>query len=228
METQQLSVTASGRRELDLEAHIQAVEKAARDWGMNVDELEGRFVSALLAAIAASGRSNIAGLSDIEKLLDGARAAGDVELRRLKILLDGGEQVLRMAEEGARAVVATAQKTQADYDLSVAKLGKEMAGKLLAETQKWLVLKQTSRNRRDAWRLAGWASAATLALFIGGYELRAWQDAAAAEAVVAMEQGGAQCFAAPLWVSGANGERRAACLFEQIFPKEPSPKPPRT
>src|SRR5271166_1569396 len=113
METQQLSATASGR-ELDLEAHIQAVEKAARDWGMNVDELEGKFVSALLMSIAASGRSNIASLSDIEKLLDGARAAGDVELRRLKILLDGGEQVLRMAEEGARAVVATAQKTQAD------------------------------------------------------------------------------------------------------------------
>jgi hypothetical protein len=227
METQQLSATASGR-ELDLEAHIQAVEKAARDWGMNVDELEGKFVSALLTAIAASGRSNIASLSDIEKLLDGARAAGDVELRRLKILLDGGEQVLRMAEEGARAVVATAQKTQADYDLSVTKLGREMAGKLLAETQKWLVLKQTSRNRRDAWRLAGWVSASALALFIGGYEVRAWQDAVATEAVQAMQEGAAQCAAAPLWTTGANGERRAACLFEQIFPNEPAPKPPRT
>ncbi len=56
---------------LDLEAHVQAVEKAARDWGVSVDQLEGKFVSALLAAISAVGRSNIATIADLGRLLEG-------------------------------------------------------------------------------------------------------------------------------------------------------------
>lgn len=47
-----------GPREVDLDQHIRDVEQAAADWGVHTDKLEGRFVSALLAAIATSGRAN--------------------------------------------------------------------------------------------------------------------------------------------------------------------------
>ena len=219
MEQEQRSAAPSGRRELDLEAHIKAVEKAARDWGVNVDELEGKFVSALLAAIAASGRANIATVGDLEKLFEGARAAGEVELRRLRILLDGGEQVLRVAEEGARAAIATADKTQADYDRSVSKLAKEMAAKLLAETQKWLVLKQTNRNRRDAWRLATLVGAAALGLFVGGYVARANQEGYAMEVV-------ARCMAAPLWVTVDRSDQAVpACRLDGLGASKPASSP---
>src|SRR5208282_4510445 len=72
-----------GPREVDLDQHIRDVEQAAADWGVHTDKLEGRFVSALLAAIATSGRANLAALGDIERLLEKASARGEGELRRL-------------------------------------------------------------------------------------------------------------------------------------------------
>lgn len=44
---------------------------------MHTDALEGRFVAALMAAIAASGRGNRATLGDIERLLEKTRATGE-------------------------------------------------------------------------------------------------------------------------------------------------------
>ena len=41
-------------RDLDLKDHIRDVERAAADWGVHVDALEGRFIGALLAAIRES------------------------------------------------------------------------------------------------------------------------------------------------------------------------------
>jgi len=74
-----------GPREVDLDQHIRDVEQAAADWGVHTDKLEGRFVSALLAAIATSGRANLAALGDIERLLEKASARGEGELRRLNV-----------------------------------------------------------------------------------------------------------------------------------------------
>jgi hypothetical protein len=56
-----------GNADRDVNEHIKAVEEAARDWGVHVDALEGRFVSALLAAIAASGRMNRAAVGEVER-----------------------------------------------------------------------------------------------------------------------------------------------------------------
>ena len=50
-----------------------------------------------------------------------------------------------------------------------------MAVKLLQQSQRWLVLKQTDRNRRDAWRLAAGVAAVALGLFIGGYATAEWR-----------------------------------------------------
>ncbi|HWY81039.1 MAG TPA: hypothetical protein VNY10_03705 [Roseiarcus sp.] len=58
-----------GPRNLDLKEHIHEVERAAADWGVHLDALEGRFIGALLAAIRESGRTNLAVLGDIEALL---------------------------------------------------------------------------------------------------------------------------------------------------------------
>jgi hypothetical protein len=63
-------------RDLELKDHIREVERAAADWGVHVDALEGRFIGALLGAIRESGRTNLAVLGDIEALLERARATG--------------------------------------------------------------------------------------------------------------------------------------------------------
>lgn len=228
MEAEARSETPLKRRDLDLEAHIKAVEKAARDWGVNVDELEGKFVGALLAAIAASGRANIAAIGDLERLLEASRAAGDVELRRLRILLDGGAQVLGMARQAAETAVAGGNRAEREFDKSVALIARELSTKLLSESQKWLVLKQTSRNRRDAWRLAFVVAGLGLGLFIGGYGARAQQDAAALEGFFEAQARIAECAAAPLWVNRPKGEPGAACWLEQVAGKRGESKPPGT
>ena len=163
-----------------------------------------------------------------ERMDKASRQFREDELRRTEILLRGGDQALDMARQAVETAVAGANRAEFEFDRSVARIAKELSMKLLHESQKWLVLKQTSRNRRDAWRLAGVVAAATLALFIGGYEVRAWQDGPATEAVLATQVGMAQCLAAPLWGTNAQGQRSAACWFEQLFPNAPAPKPPRT
>jgi len=107
---------------LELEAHVQAVEKAARDWGVSADQLEGKIVSALLAAISAVGRSNIATIGDLGKLLEGTREVGEGELRRLKALLDGGQQVLDLAREAAKTAARAQKQTRDEYDQAIVRV----------------------------------------------------------------------------------------------------------
>jgi hypothetical protein len=49
------------------------------------------------------------------------------------------------------------------------------------------VLKQTDRNRRDAWRLAAGVAAVALGLFIGGYATAEWRKGKELEAGEATE-----------------------------------------
>jgi hypothetical protein len=155
-------------RDCDFDEHIQAVEKAAADWDMRTDALEGRFVSALLTAIAASGRANRATLSQVERVIEKTRATGEGELRRINVLIKGGEQTLDMARQAAVTAAAAGQRAEREFDASVSRIAKALSMKLLAESQKWLVLKQTARNRSDARRLAFWVAVTALTLFIGG------------------------------------------------------------
>jgi hypothetical protein len=199
---------------LDLEAHVQAVEKAARDWGVSVDQLEGKFVSALLAAISAVGRSNIATIADLGRLLEGTREAGEVELRRLKALLDGGQQVLELAREAAKTAARAQKQTRDEYDQAIVRVAKTMADKLLDSSQRWLVLKQTDYNRRSAWRHAAVVSAAVLALVALGYGYRGWQDGPAAEALE-------RCAAAPIMLKiGDQQQLVPACRLDHLAKRD--------
>ena len=99
-----------GAAALDLDEHIKAVEEAARDWGVHADALEGRFVSALLAAIAESGRMNRAAVGEVERVLEQAKALGDQEVGRLKIIFAGGEKAIAIAKQAAETAIAAAHR----------------------------------------------------------------------------------------------------------------------
>jgi hypothetical protein len=45
-----------GRRDFGLAEEVARVERAALDWGVHVDALEGQFVRALLKAIEETGK----------------------------------------------------------------------------------------------------------------------------------------------------------------------------
>jgi hypothetical protein len=213
------SEASIGPRDIDLEQHIRDVEKAAADWGVHTDALEGRFVAALMAAIAASGRGNRATLGDIETLMDKTRATGEGELRRVRMLIESGQKTLDMARQAALTAVAAGDRAEKEFNTSVSKIATELSRKLLAESQQWLVLKQSARNRRDAWRLAISVSLAALALFVGGYVTAEWRkgaDRAADQAVLAAIQ---QCWMRPIMVRDAKGQETEMCRLADIDPQ---------
>ena len=82
-----------GRRDFGLAEEIASVERAALDWGVHVDALEGRFVRALLKAIEETGKTNLAALGDLEALLETARREGEAERSER-----GGAERLRSGE----------------------------------------------------------------------------------------------------------------------------------
>jgi hypothetical protein len=199
---------------LELEAHVQAVEKAARDWGVSADQLEGKFVAALLGAISAVGRSNIATIGDLGKILEGTREAGEAELRRLRLLLDGGHQVLELAHEATKIAARAEEQTQFEYDQSIQRVARTMATALLSETSGWLILKQTNYNRGMAMRFAAIAGATMLFIAWSGYQVRAWEDGPTMDAA-------GRCAATSFTVRiGDNAAPQRACLAESFEPRE--------
>jgi hypothetical protein len=110
------------------------------------------------------------------------------EFRRAELLLLSGQEALDMARQAADTIAATGERAKRVFNASVAKIARELSVKLLDECQQWLVLKQTARNRRDAWRLAVGVAIAALAVFVGGYGMAGWRgdkETAAEQAVVA-------------------------------------------
>jgi hypothetical protein len=140
----------SGRRDFGLAKQIEDVEQAAVNWGVHVDALEGRFVRALLKAIEETGRTNLAVLGDLEALIEKTRRVGEGERKRLEILIKGGEQTLTMARQAAETAAVAGELAEKEFNASVSRIAKDLSVKLLAESQQWLVLRQTERNRRDA------------------------------------------------------------------------------
>src|SRR5271166_2934612 len=214
------SEAPKGPRDLELKDHIREVERAAADWGVHVDALEGRFIVALLAAIRESGRTNLAVLGDIEALLERTRATGEGELRRIGLMIEASQQTLSMAQEAAQTSAASGERAERVFNASVAKIAKELSVKLLDECQQWLVLKQTQRNRRDARRLAIGVAAAALAVFVGGYAMAGWRQDKETEAEQAVFAAVERCWKKPVMLHDSNGGAVEMCRLEDLLPKQ--------
>ena len=212
--------TSLGRRDFGLAKQIEDVERAAVNWGMHVDALEGQFVKALLKAIEETGRTNLAALGDLEELIEKTRRVGEGERKRLELLLDGGDKVLNMACQAAETAVAAGERAEREFDVSVARIAKELSVKLLAESQQWLVLKQSARNRRDAWRLAGVVAAAALGVFVGGYATAEWRKGKELEAGEATMAAVERCWKRPVMVRDVKGESVEMCRLQDLELKE--------
>lgn len=106
------------------------------------------------------------------------------------MLIEGGEKTLDMARQAALTAVAAGDRAEKEFNTSVSKIATELSRKLLDESQQWQVLKQSARNRRDAWRVALSVTVAALTLFVGGYVTAEWRKSAdrADQAVLAAVQ----------------------------------------
>ncbi len=155
---------------------------------------------------------NRAAVGEVERVLAKAKAVGDEEVGRLRIVLAGGEKAIAIGRQAAEMAIASAERAEHEFDRSVARIAEELSSRLLASSQKWLVLKQTSRNRREAWLLALWVTVVAVGILIVGYELRGYQDDPAVTAYYETQERIAACQRDPLEVrDGHGGPTRSAC-----------------
>jgi hypothetical protein len=210
-----------GRRSLGLADQIAQVERAALDWGVHVDALEGQFVRALLKAIEETGRTNLAALGDLEALIEKTRRIAEGERRQVELLIEAGTQALAMAREATETAALASVRAEQEIDKSVARIAQEMSQKLLDESQQWLVLKQTARNRSDAWRLAAAVAATAMVVFVAGYATSKWWSATESAARQAVLEAVDRCWLKPLVVRNAKGEDIETCRLDELTTGRP-------
>jgi hypothetical protein len=211
-----------GRRDFGLAEEIARVERAALDWGVHVDALEGRFVRALLKAIEETGKTNLAALGDLEALLERARREGEADRRRIERMVEAGSNALAMAHQATERAGFASIRAEEAIEESIARIAKEMSRALLAESQKWLVLKQTERNRREAWRLAAWVAAAALAIFIAGCATMGWWSARESATRQAVLEAVDRCWVEPMMVRMADGKTVETCRLADLTTNRPN------
>lgn len=149
---------------------------------------------------------------------ESSRKFRDDEVRRVEVMLESGRVAINLAREANQTALVTADRAEQEFNKSVGRIAEEMSRKLLAESQKWLLLKQTERNRREAWRLAGCVAAATVAVFIGGVTTaEGWrmEESASRRAMIeALDR----CWLNPLVVRMETGERLETCRLDELAP----------
>jgi hypothetical protein len=140
----------------------------------------------------------------------------------LEILVEGGKGVLEMARQAAETAVRAKDRAEAEFNISVSKIARELSDKLLASSSQYMVIRRTEKHRHDArWR-AFWVSMAALAVFIGGYELAVSREGPEVEALKSTQAKVDDCWLHPVWVTTAN-RRTPACWASDLRPKPDIP-----
>ena len=210
------------RWDFGLAEEIARVEQAARDWGVHVDAVEGRFVGALLKAIEETGKTNLAALGDLEALFERARREGEADRRRIERMVEAGVNALAMAHQATERAGLASVRAEGAIDDAIARIAAKMSGGPLSESQKWLVSKQTERNRREPSRLAAWVGAAALAGFIGGGGTMRWWSAGESATRQAVLEAVDRCRVEPRMVRAADGKTVEMCGLADLTTNRPN------
>ena len=157
-----------------------------------------------------------------EMIEESSRKFRDDEVRRVEVLLESGRVAINLAREANQTALVTTDRAEQEFNKSVGRIAEEMSRGLLAESQKWLVLKQTERNRRDAWRLAGCVAAAAVAVFIGGGVTTQWWSAKESATRQAVLEAVDRCWVEPRMVRTADGKTVEMCRLADLTTNRPN------
>jgi len=153
-----------------------------------------------------------------DRLDESSRRFREDEFRRAEILMAGGQKAIAIGKQAAEMAISAAHRAKHEFDRSVARLAEELSTRLLASSQKWLVLKQTSRNRRNAWLLALCVTVVAVAVLVVGYEIRGYQDEPVVAAYYETQERMAACQREPVQVKDVrSGAARPACWLDQVL-----------
>ena len=153
---------------------------------------------------------------------ESSRKFRDDEVRRVEVMLESGRVAINLAREANQTALVTADRAEQEFNKSVGRIAEEMSRALLAESQKWLLLKQTERNRREAWRLAGCVAAAAVAVFIGGGAATQWWRAKESAARQAVLEAVDRCWVEPMMVRMADGKTVEMCRLADLTTNRPN------
>jgi hypothetical protein len=153
---------------------------------------------------------------------ESSRKFRDDEVRRVEVMLESGRVAINLAREANQTALVTADRAEQEFNKSVGRIAEEMSRKLLSESQKWLLLKQTERNRREAWRLAGCVAAAAVAVFIGGGAATQWWRANESAARQAVLEAVDRCWVEPIMVRMADGKTVEMCRLADLTTNRPN------
>jgi hypothetical protein len=210
------------RRDFGLAEEIARVERAARDWGVHVDALEGQFVRALLKAIEEAGKTNLATLGDLETLLERARREGEADRRRIERMIEAGSNALAMANRASEEAGVASARAQQMVDESVAGIQARMSKALVEGCPQWLIFEQKARHRLYAWGLAAWVAAGAVAVFIGGGVTAQWWSANESAARQAVLEAVDRCWVEPRMVRTADGKTVEMCRLADLTTNKPN------
>jgi hypothetical protein len=153
----------------DLHVALAQVERAARDWGIRADLMEGRFVSALMAAIRAVGEVSEGAKAEFREIARKGQEIARTEYQQAHELAQAANTALAQAR--------TAQVlAQAEKESLVARMIKETLPLFAENLRNVLVLREQRWNRDRLRRRYALVGIVVLGIFLAGYGLRAWAD----------------------------------------------------
>jgi hypothetical protein len=172
----------------DFQQVVDAIEEAARNWGIRSDSLESKFVTALLGSTSWLGRLSESAMAGLERLLQTHRETAELELARAKEIT-----------KAANAALGQARNAQIAFVVQQNALVEKMIDRtlpLFAERLKdVLVIREKRLNADVLRRRYATVGLVTFLLVGGGYALRAWQEPDTAAAI-------GHCLANPLGMNG--------------------------
>jgi hypothetical protein len=213
-----------------LRAVAEEMDEALREEGFGYHGSHAVFVRWQRASVEALGTILVEAERElgarVEKacglIEESSRKFRDDEVRRVEVMLESGRVAINLAREANQTALVTADRAEQEFNKSVGRIAEEMSRKLLSESQKWLVLKQTERNRREAWRLAGCVAAAAVAMFIGGGATTQWWSAKESAARQAVLEAVDRCWVEPMMVRMADGKTIETCRLADLTTDRPN------
>ena len=148
---------------------MEEVEIAAREWGLRSHEPEGRFVSALLGAVGMLGQIARANQGRIEEVVREGREAAAADLARARELSKAADLALRQSRQALIGL-------EVERENLVLRMIKETLPLFADRLKQALVIREQRWNSDLRRRRYATAGAVALAVFLGGYALRAWSE----------------------------------------------------
>ena len=155
----------------DLDVALAQVERAARDWGIRSDLMEGRFVSALMAAIRAVGEISEGAKAEFREIARKGQEIARTEYQHARELAQAANTALALARTAK--VLAQTEK-----ESLVARMIGETLPLFAENMRSVLVLREQRWNRDRLRRRYALTGVVVLGIFLAGYGLRAWADQA--------------------------------------------------